>query len=152
MVSCEWVSELGSSESDDGNGSGLEGSGSSHFDEALSIWGLYASSPLCLEFDLWSTFARSLIVFFMDDTLSGIACGNGSESVLVDGISGTLDNLFEFILACFLYGVFTISNKVGLGNFLDVLLRAFTGSDAFLVQISLGIDFLNLELLEVKLS
>ena len=137
MVSCEWVSELGSSESDDGNGSGLEGSGSSHFDEALSIWGLYASSPLCLEFDLWSTFARSLVEFFMDDTLFGIACGKGSESVLVDGVSGALDNLFECILFGLFHGVFTISNNVFLGNILDVLYRAFTVRDAFRVQTSL---------------
>jgi hypothetical protein len=70
---------------------------------------------LGFKFNLWLSIAGSLIVFFMDDTILNITNNDGSESMLIDGLSGTLDNLSEFILASLSQGVLTISNKVILG-------------------------------------
>ena len=137
------VSELGSSESDDGNGGGLKGSGTSNFDEVLGIWGLDASSPLGLECGDWGAIAVGLIVFLVDDTIFGIASGDGSESFSVDGIRNLLNSISAISLVCLSKLVVIISFDILCGNSCIVLIRAFSRVFAIAdgVQCSLRVEF-----------
>jgi len=80
----EKVSELGTSESDNGNGSSLEGSGTSDF-VVLAIHTLGAFTPLGFEFfEFFLFIALQIVEDFVWDTFLGITYGKGGESRIIN--------------------------------------------------------------------
>lgn len=89
MSACPTVSELGASESNEGDGSSLKSSGTSDLD-VLSFLDLGALAPLGIQLELWRSFAFSISPGFKDDTGLSIA---GHKS----GIGESVDSCFLFI-------------------------------------------------------
>jgi len=85
------VSELRSSESDNGNSSSLKSSSAGDLDPFITP--LFAAIPLGLESRLWILGAICIIVGVDDNTGRGITGGESSEGVSVDLAGSLLDNV-----------------------------------------------------------
>jgi hypothetical protein len=85
------VSELRSSESDNGNSSSLKSSSAGDLDPFVTP--LFAAIPLGLESMLWILGAICIIVGLDDNTGLGITGGESSEGVSVDLAGSLLDNV-----------------------------------------------------------
>ena len=102
MSACPTVSELGASESNEGDGCSLKSSGTSDLDIGISSLG--ALTPFGFNFKFGVSFAFSFIPLLEDNTTSGIAGHEIGKGISINSVGSSIDlmlvtsiNGFEYL-------------------------------------------------------